>query len=715
VKKVRDHFAPAFAKWKDVPAVAKVGLKQLAIAKSHRPNELFNLDTCPIIGGNQLGELYVSVRPQGLDALIERLGTGKSEKAISNISTLETIRPYTANDALALPQGESIKTLYDDNAVDVRFRLFRHQNDKANSAIDAAFTNLLPLASRKAELLDYAADLCIYRIQGVPVKNLARLAEFVGIQSLSAFPTYKIVRTTSRIIGNVSATVFPPPDPKREYGLVGLFDSGTDPNNTHLQAWVVARYDFVPLSEQDNDHGSFVAGLIMNSRALNHGRDDFPSAASRIVDYVAFDKTGLIREDDLLIALDDALTRFPDVKIWNLSLGVEDDPCNDHEFSLFGAALDQKAKDHAVQFIVASGNYSDIPLRSWPPQDGLNDDDRICAPADSVLAITVGGIAHIENHGTHVATGEPCPFSRRGPAPAYIPKPELAHYAGNCTGDGRYLQTGIISLDGANNVAENIGTSFAAPLVSTVAANVYRELNVRPGAASPALTKAMMIHAAFVKNAPFDPDRMNYSGCGSPPEVNDILGCRQSEATIIIQVPVRNRPEYFKNPFPMPKCLNGPDGFRGEVFMTLCYEPPLDRTFGVEYCRCNINASLGTVLVDPETGEEKYDRKVLPHPSKLVEGFEKELIKHGYKWSPLKLYYRKFQRGDGPKGTWRLKLETLNRSHTHRHAEYDVILLITIRAVNEDATVYDELVREMDVLGWSAQDLEIRSRPRLRP
>src|SRR5688572_6544220 len=35
----------------NVPAVARVVVKEKALAKSHRPFQLFNRNTCPIIGG----------------------------------------------------------------------------------------------------------------------------------------------------------------------------------------------------------------------------------------------------------------------------------------------------------------------------------------------------------------------------------------------------------------------------------------------------------------------------------------------------------------------------------------------------------------------------------------------------------------------------------------------------------------------------------------
>jgi hypothetical protein len=61
------------------------------------------------------------------------------------------------------------------------------------------------------------------------------------------------------------------------------------------------------------------------------------------------------------------------------------------------------------------------------------------------------------------------------------------------------------------------------------------------------------------------------------------------------------------------------------------------------------------------------------------------------------------------------EVPALDRSHARRNAEYDVILVISSHVPIKGAPVYDELIREMDRLGWGAQDREIRSKPRLRP
>jgi hypothetical protein len=536
------------------------------------------------------------------------------------------------------------------------------------------------------------------------------LAGFIGTQSLSPFPDYRIVRSAARVIGDINATHFPPPDTAVDYPVVGIIDSGTDPSNQYLQAWVTDRLDLVPRSEQNNAHGSFVAAIVAGGRALNHNDTRFPETPCKIVDVVALDKTGTVNEMDLLDAIDKSLTRFPLVHVWNLSLGGPT-PCCDDEFSMLGAALDDRARTHNKTFVVAAGNYTKPPLRGWPPDGSAGEDDRICSPADSVRAITVASRAHTDTPSTRVKREEPSPFSRRGPGPAYLIKPELSHYGGNCDATGSCVQSGIISVDGAGHLAEDIGTSFACPSVTAIAGHVEYELRSSSGIPA-SLVKALLVHSALLGNPKLDPELIKYQGVGIPGNIGNIISCSQSEATLILQIPVQPRPEFGKRPFPMPRCLNGPKGLSCEIFMTLLYDPPLDRGYGFEYCRTNVNASLGTITIDTETGEETYHRQVGPMPKQLTDAYEDDLIKHGYKWSPLKLYYRRFQRGPTEK-PWRLTLELLNRAEHVATAAQDIVLVITLRDPGGTEPVYDELVQSMNQLNWNTQDLQVRTRVRL--
>jgi serine protease AprX len=312
-----------------------------------------------------------------------------------------------------------------------------------------------------------------------------------------------------------------------------------------------------------------------------------------------------------------------------------------------------------------------------------------------------------------VRKGQPAPFSRHGPAAAFAIKPEVSFPAGNCDEDGNHIQTGIVSIDGEGNIAESIGTSFATPLAASLLANLVRELSIEGEEAPMSLAKALLFHSAFLRDGPPDVQGIRYYGIGSPMDLQDILSCRQSAATIILQVPLTTRPEFQKRPFPMPSCLVDPEsGLQGEVFMTLLYDPPLDAKCDVEYCRCNVNASLGTI----DRADGSFSGKVKSVPAGITKEYpnEKELVEYGYKWSPLKLYYRKFIKSPWDK-QWELRMELLTRSEFVLTAPLDVTLIVTVRAFKTDTRVYDEWVNQMNQLGWGPVDLRIASRGRFQP
>jgi len=79
-------------------APARVKLLPKAIAKSHRPEHLFSSETCPIIGGGRLGELFIKATPRGLNRLSGIIKDSHSDQLIKELSSVETIEPVTPSD-----------------------------------------------------------------------------------------------------------------------------------------------------------------------------------------------------------------------------------------------------------------------------------------------------------------------------------------------------------------------------------------------------------------------------------------------------------------------------------------------------------------------------------------------------------------------------------------------------------------------------------------
>jgi hypothetical protein len=289
----------------------------------------------------------------------------------------------------------------------------------------------------------------------------------------------------------------------------------------------------------------------------------------------------------------------------------------------------------------------------------------------------------------------------------YLPKPEICHVGGNCDSSGNCSQVGVLSVDGKGNIAEDIGTSFATPLASSLAANV----DARIAEGSHLLTRALLVHSAAWRTGKVDKERLDFVGFGMPGDVDEILSCEQWRATLIFELSLSDNTIYEKVDFPMPKCLMQDGTVRANVLMTLLYEPELDASFGSEYCRSNVEVSLGTYDVDPKDGR-RHQKGVIPTDPHLEGGgYEKDLVANGFKWSPVKVYRRNMVRGVKG-GLWRLQMSVHHRSGHNQTEALNAVLVITVADPLKRSPVYDDVVVRMTQLGWAQYDLPLR--PRLR-
>jgi hypothetical protein len=76
-------------------APVRVKLVSQAAAKSHRPENLFSQQTCPIVSGGGLGELFVKATHDGLDRLTSLIERSTSDRITKELSCVETIEPVT--------------------------------------------------------------------------------------------------------------------------------------------------------------------------------------------------------------------------------------------------------------------------------------------------------------------------------------------------------------------------------------------------------------------------------------------------------------------------------------------------------------------------------------------------------------------------------------------------------------------------------------------
>nr|WP_276533785.1 S8 family peptidase [Stenotrophomonas acidaminiphila] len=664
-------------------AVLKVKLHKGALAKSHRPHYLLEqAGRGKVIGGTKIGTLLVSVSRHSAAATANSITENITKNGVADVTTIEKIEAYTSDDVATIPLSDPS---YRNGAL---ARLFRFGDQNADAEAREAVRQWAE--RKKAELKEVSPGT--FSVKPKRANDLEGLVELGAIREL--VPNHVILEPQHA--ANVDSARFqiPAPVEGQHYSLVGLLDSGCYPVKA-LKPWLASQSNPIALEDtppsSDFTHGTFIGGLLASARQLNGAQSELPLEPVRIVDVRVFSKAEQTKGDDLIARIGDALREHPQVKVWNLSIGVPS-PHQSPEFSWLARELDVLASQRNVLFVVSAGNdIEPTPLRPWPAGDhGIAGRDIICSPADTVLGLTVGSIAHSTEQGG-VKRGEPAPYSRRGPGPAAIPKPEVVHFGGNCT-LGNQIQGGLTSLATNGMTMEWHGTSFAAPMVASVAAQLWDTLETANRSPTPALVKGMVVHSAAVHSPQRPADELHYFGFGQPIGLPESLLCTDEMFTTIHTVYIPQGQEVHHK-FPMPQCLLVNGKFRGEVIITVCYPPILNPDGGAEYCRSNVNVSMGPVLMGKDQ-KLHFKGSVPADPKKPSDALEESLIAHGMKWSPLKVYRRRFQ---GIEGTdWELRFDVLYRAGEPVPPEpQQAHAIVTVRGIDEGLHVYRDGVRAL--------------------
>ena len=396
-------------------------------------------------------------------------------------------------------------------------------------------------------------------------------------------------------------------------------------------------------------------------------------------------------------------------KIWNLSLGIENKPC-DGLMSDLGVFLDYIQDTYHVQVFVSSGNVNRLPLRNWPPQKDIGEHDRLISPADSVRAITVGSVALFDSADSIVKFNEPSPFSRRGPGANYIVKPDVVDYGGNYSTSYKIDGLGVKGLNSSGKIVEGNGTSYSTPRSLQKYASIYEEM-IEPDLL---LAKAMLIHSARMNSRELldeHPDNIKYYGFGIPSaDTQGILQCSKDCVTLVFKQKISQGSHLEMYDFPFPKSLIKNNKYIGEIGMTLTYLPPLDQKYGREYCRTNIDVSFGTYSYI-DGGKIDYKGQV-PLESKWDEKFESARVEHGFKWSPIKSYYRKLNRGIKLADGWKLRVDLTPRNGLSVPSQ-EFVLIITIKDSNGN-DIYSEITNALRERGYITNNIETKFQVRQR-
>lgn len=655
-----------------VPVV--VELREEAWAKSNRPYALLESARLDVRAAGSVGQLVVSATADSLARLSDTIANSATKAAVFQISTIKNFRTWNIEDTLQRPDWSGEVTDFQE-WIDSgrRFRVIYFPWARARD--DAAIS----IAGHQVEFLNFeSVTELLSTAASSEVRHVDMEPEYSVPEELAAQGIHVVGGEVDELDMGLSAA----------HPVVGVIDSGIAA--VALQPNVVTRIQYEISPDTDYFHGTFVGGLVSGGQFLNNGDQRFPRDKARLVDIVAL-PNGSVAEGVLLDRVRDAVARNREVRVWNCSFAASR-PNYPAVFGPFAAALDKLSDEFNVLFVIAAGNYgSTPPCRGWPAQPHHYPHDSLAVPGESVRAVTVAAIVPTD---CAVKADEPAPYSRRGPGPAFLAKPDVSHYGGGVDINGS-VQGGIKSISPSSQIAESVGTSFAAPLVSAIAANLWARIEEAGGTADAALVKALLLHSAALSSPPHSTDDRHYFGRGVPRGSDQGLFCDPSAFTSMFEVDLQPGTDWDKTPFPIPPGLRTEDGkFKGELIMTLVYASPLDSAFGDEYIRHEVEASFGTF--DEETQEDGSKKRV--HRGKVpvdrplgLSTREKSLLEEGLKYAPAKVYRKVYKRGiQGEQ--WRLKLSLTRRSDQMENFVQRAYVILTMRSVEGDASVYTDAV-----------------------
>ena len=565
----------------------------------------------------------------------------------------------------------------------------------------------------KYKIISYGEHIKFLKIEVESYDDIIKLASINGVKTVSFFQEYALPRDD---FSTIELRTLLDSEYRDSEITIGIIDGGISDDNAFLKPFIVVREEYVNKVYQNPKHATFIASTIQYGNIMNNITVE-TSYHFKFVDIVAIpnsDKdyglTDSISEDDLMEIIEEVMIKYSSsTKIWNMSLGIENKPC-DGTMSDLGIFLDYIQDKYHVQIFVSSGNVNTLPLRNWPPQSGIGEHDRLISPADSVRAITVGSVALFDSDDSIVNYNEPSPFSRRGPGANYVVKPDIVDYGGNLSSSYTIDGLGVKGMDPYGNIIEGNGTSYSTPRSLQKYASIYEEM-IDPDLL---LAKAMLIHSARMKSRELldeRPDNIKYYGFGIPSEnIQDILQCSKDNVTLVFKQKITQGSHLEMYDFPYPKSLIKSNKYIGEIGMTLAYLPPLDPKYGQEYCRTNIDVSFGTYSYLPN-GKIDYKGQV-PLEAKWDEKFEAARVENGFKWSPIKSYYRKLRKGIKIGDGWKLRIDLTARSGMYVPSQ-EFVLIITIKDSNGN-DIYSEIVNGLRERGYITNNIETKYQIRQR-
>lgn len=722
LEEVRSQFKEELHKKRELPVIMATTLNESAIAKTHRGRVVGMLDSdgnenvIGVFGDRQI--LSVLNSETVLDTINNTIKNEEAAILTSSLYGIEVFHPIVEE--------------YKADHIEYRARLFDYNDADRNQLARTRFEKFCDeIGVQIKKKIRFTKEMFIYR---VTIDSLDKFHQFKDFEGLySAEKTSPLEVSFNAIIDNlIVPTKYP--EEGEDYQTVGVLDTGIAPIG-HLSPWLLDNeHTNYPEEYADRSHGTAVASIIEYSDELN-GTEVCSTSGVNLFSALVYPNQKIYAED-LVEHVREAVERNPQIKIWNMCLGLEDQ-CDLDSFSEFGMALDNIQDENSILIIKSAGNCYNF-------EKGLKN-QRISKSADSIRALTVGSIAATKEKYDIADVNMPSPFTRVGPGPASIIKPDLVFYGGNAgMHNGTRVEHGVRTFNLDDDDVRRAGTSFSTPAVTRIVADLAFMMQEK---FDPLLLKALIIHYAKYPSGIHMtmPEKINQMGFGVPVKAQDILFNSNDEITLVLKDTLDKGRFVEMFNFPYPTSMVDENGyFRGQIILTLVNKSIVDEKQAGEYCQSNLDVFFGTY---ENERQRDINRSTIRNPLGLdvnqnllndtlyrassvgihpITGFEREctLVKYGKKFHPVKKYaidlaemkptFR--ERFLPANRKWYLKITGLYRDFIERDANkrhdrlsQDYCMVLSIRDPLGIAPVYDEVTQQLSNENFVHHDIRVRN------
>lgn len=317
------------------------------------------------------------------------------------------------------------------------------------------------------------------------------------------------------------ATVIKPTEfnlPERSYGfeieniedslpIIGIIDTGIS-NLTPLASIIVDDDTFNLTSTSvysDNvdggsGHGTGVAALAAlgrNAYAKKYNgklKADAKLLSMKILD----NNSGFLSEGDVINLLQNAKTKYPELKIFVLTTCYQTNKSTNEDYSTYSYELDKFAYENDCLIIICTANNDDAMVSNthYDLNYFFSEITNICSPAESmnnlVVGAAAGSLSDRDFEGVSTSKEFPTLYTRKSHIDLHsiFPKnkinkfyfrPDVIEFGGDYEQHGKYIGTGskatmqILSAKPNESFFTHAGTSYSAPLVGNIAVQIQKK------------------------------------------------------------------------------------------------------------------------------------------------------------------------------------------------------------------------------------------------